>query len=327
MRCFTGLRRVAEDCDGAAPRRERAPLASRTDLATLKRWLRRWVAVRHREAAERTVLTAIAGGASPAALADLLLRGRDRPRLRGWRTLARLHQQGVRVSRRHRLGACGRCAAERRRPDGAGPRRRGIDRLAPAGRPDRPVSTRPRSSCPASSPPAALPAAGRIMRRWPRRLLADDPTAIIDALKAAARAGASPADLGRRSPMRRRSGWRASAPPTSMPIGRPRITSSPMPTRCIRRSSGSAAARPTRTTGRGRARPAARRHGAPSRPLPERAAGGAARRGRRPARRRCRPRSRTSAPRCSTPSIASSRSTLRRASSPATSSSVTRPRR
>jgi hypothetical protein len=69
---FHGVRRVAADCDGAAPSRERAPLASRPDLATLKRWLRRWVAVRHRDAAERTVLTAIAGGASPAALADLL---------------------------------------------------------------------------------------------------------------------------------------------------------------------------------------------------------------------------------------------------------------
>jgi nitrite reductase/ring-hydroxylating ferredoxin subunit len=51
---FHGVRRVAADCDGAAPRRERAPLASRPDLATLKRWLRRWVAVRHRDAAERT---------------------------------------------------------------------------------------------------------------------------------------------------------------------------------------------------------------------------------------------------------------------------------
>jgi hypothetical protein len=69
---FYGARRVATDCDDAAPRRERAQLASRPDLATLKRWLRRWVAVRHRDAAERTVLTAIAGGASPAALADLL---------------------------------------------------------------------------------------------------------------------------------------------------------------------------------------------------------------------------------------------------------------
>jgi hypothetical protein len=39
----------------------------------LKRWLRHWTRVRHREAAERTLLTAIAAGASPAALADLLV--------------------------------------------------------------------------------------------------------------------------------------------------------------------------------------------------------------------------------------------------------------
>jgi hypothetical protein len=70
---FHGARRVAADCEGQAPRQERAPLASKPDLATLKRWLRRWTAVRHREAAERTVLTAIAAGASPAALADVLL--------------------------------------------------------------------------------------------------------------------------------------------------------------------------------------------------------------------------------------------------------------
>jgi nitrite reductase/ring-hydroxylating ferredoxin subunit len=70
---FHGARRVAADCEGQAPRRERAPLASRPDLATLKRWLRRWTAVRHREAAERTLLTAIVAGVSPAAIADLLL--------------------------------------------------------------------------------------------------------------------------------------------------------------------------------------------------------------------------------------------------------------
>src|SRR5215216_1024385 len=69
---FHGARRVAADCDGEAPRRERAPLASQPDLATLERWLRHWTAVRHREAAERTLLTAIANGAAPAALANLL---------------------------------------------------------------------------------------------------------------------------------------------------------------------------------------------------------------------------------------------------------------
>ena len=64
--------RIATDCDGAVPRRQRSALASRPDLHTLKRWLRRWAAVRHREAAERTALTAISMGAQPAALADLL---------------------------------------------------------------------------------------------------------------------------------------------------------------------------------------------------------------------------------------------------------------
>lgn len=69
---FHGARRVAADCDGEAPRRERAALASRPELATLERWLRHWNAVRHREAAERTLLTAIAAGAPPAQLANLL---------------------------------------------------------------------------------------------------------------------------------------------------------------------------------------------------------------------------------------------------------------
>jgi nitrite reductase/ring-hydroxylating ferredoxin subunit len=70
---FHGARRVARDCKGEAPRRERAPLESRPDPAVLKRWLQRWTNVRHREAAERTLLTAIAADVSPANLADGLL--------------------------------------------------------------------------------------------------------------------------------------------------------------------------------------------------------------------------------------------------------------
>ena len=70
---FHGARRVASDCDGQPPRRERAPLESRPEPATLKRWLRRWTKVRHREAAERTLLTGIAAGLTPAVLADALL--------------------------------------------------------------------------------------------------------------------------------------------------------------------------------------------------------------------------------------------------------------
>ena len=70
---FHGARHVAADCDGEAPRRERAPLGSRPDPTALKGWLQRWTNVRHREAAERTLLTAIASGLSPAVLADVLL--------------------------------------------------------------------------------------------------------------------------------------------------------------------------------------------------------------------------------------------------------------
>jgi hypothetical protein len=69
---FHGIRRVAIDCDGEAPARQRFSLSSRPSPAALKRWLCSWAAVRHREAAERTVLTAIAIGAPPAVLAELL---------------------------------------------------------------------------------------------------------------------------------------------------------------------------------------------------------------------------------------------------------------
>jgi nitrite reductase/ring-hydroxylating ferredoxin subunit len=68
-----GARRVATDCDGEAPRRDRASLGSRLDPVVLKRWLQRWTNVRHREAAERTLLTAIEASLSPAALANMLL--------------------------------------------------------------------------------------------------------------------------------------------------------------------------------------------------------------------------------------------------------------
>src|SRR5262249_40938950 len=70
---FHGARHVAADCDGEAPRRERAPLGSRPDPTALNGWLRRWTNVRHREAAERTLLTAIASGLSAPVLANVLL--------------------------------------------------------------------------------------------------------------------------------------------------------------------------------------------------------------------------------------------------------------
>jgi len=72
---YKGMSRVAKDCDGAAPRRDRQPLAPRQfqPLPVLERWFRHWTRVRHRDAAERTLLTAIASGASAIELAELML--------------------------------------------------------------------------------------------------------------------------------------------------------------------------------------------------------------------------------------------------------------
>jgi hypothetical protein len=192
---FHGVRRVAADCDGAAPSRERAPLASRPDPATLKRWLRRWVAVRHRDAAERTVLTAIAGGASPAALADLLFAAEtDRAYADGGHSLDFINKAfecldliGWEHAADVLPSVVGQMAAAR----GAEERtawRQPVDLIALCQR--------------AGLELPHLFAASDNACGWSdhvtlsESLLGDDPVVIIDALTVAARDGASPADLG-----------------------------------------------------------------------------------------------------------------------------------
>jgi nitrite reductase/ring-hydroxylating ferredoxin subunit len=70
---YQGARRVANDCDGQPPRRDRRPLETAVlELSTLKRWFRYWTMVRHRDGAERTLLTAIDNGATPGELADMI---------------------------------------------------------------------------------------------------------------------------------------------------------------------------------------------------------------------------------------------------------------
>jgi hypothetical protein len=192
---FHGVRRVAADCDGAAARRERAPLTSRPDLATLKRWLRRWVAVRHRDAAERTVMTAVTGGASPAALADLLFAAEtDRIYADGGHSLDFINKAfecldiiGWEHAADVLPSIVGQMAAAR----GAEERtawRQPIDLIA---------------LCQQAALELPRFFVARNSSGWSdhallaESLLADDPVAIIDALAAAARDGASPADLGR----------------------------------------------------------------------------------------------------------------------------------
>jgi nitrite reductase/ring-hydroxylating ferredoxin subunit len=193
---FHGARRVAADCDGEAPRRERAPLGSRPDPVALKRWLRRWTNVRHREAGERTLLTAIASGLSPAALADALLaavterayadtghaldfinKAFECLDLIGWENASAVLPSIV-----------GQMVAARG-ADESTAWRQPVDLVALCEEAARqlPELFAARARRQGWSDHAALAA----------ELLADDPVAIVDALEAAIRDGAAPADLGR----------------------------------------------------------------------------------------------------------------------------------
>jgi nitrite reductase/ring-hydroxylating ferredoxin subunit len=193
---FHGARRVAADCDGEAPRRERAPLGSQPDPATLKRWLRRWTIVRHREAAERTLLTAISAGLPSEVLADALVAAETQRvfadsghsldfinkafeclDLIGWEHAAALLPTVV-----------GQMVAARG-ADESTAWRQPIDLIALC---DKAASQLPE-----------LFALGRGAPCWSdhtalaRDMLGDDPVTIIDALKAAIQAGAAPIELGR----------------------------------------------------------------------------------------------------------------------------------
>jgi hypothetical protein len=193
---FHGARRVAADCDGQAPRRRRAALASRPDLATLKRWLRRWTTVRHREAAERTLLTVVAAGASPATLADLLLAANtDRALADGGHSLDFTNKAF------ECLDLIGWKHANAVLPTVVGQMvaARGADELT-AWR--QPVDLTALCVEAAAELPG-LVAARPNMHRWSdhttlaQALLGDDPMAIMDGLKAAIRGGAAATDLGR----------------------------------------------------------------------------------------------------------------------------------
>ncbi len=69
-----GVRRTAADCAGQTPHRRRGHLETADlDFDRLDRWLRYWTLVRHRDGAERTLLTAIREASTPSQLESLLL--------------------------------------------------------------------------------------------------------------------------------------------------------------------------------------------------------------------------------------------------------------
>jgi len=193
---FHGARRVAADCDGEAPRRERAPLESRPDPAALKRWLRRWTTVRHREAAERTLLTAIAADLSSDVLADALLAAEtDRAFADTGHSLDFINKAfecldliGWKHARTVLPTVVGQMVAARGAEEST-VWRQPVDLVALCDE--------------AASQLSRLFAASRGARGWSghaalaRELLGDDPVRIFDGLKAAVRAGAAPTDLSR----------------------------------------------------------------------------------------------------------------------------------
>ncbi|HEX2033200.1 MAG TPA: Rieske (2Fe-2S) protein [Chloroflexota bacterium] len=70
---YHGLRRAVEDTAGRVERVELDALPARDiPFERLKSWFRQFIEVRHRDAAERCLRTAIATGATPAQLADML---------------------------------------------------------------------------------------------------------------------------------------------------------------------------------------------------------------------------------------------------------------
>src|SRR3954468_3025557 len=193
---FHGARRVAADCDGDAPRRDRAPLGSRPDPAALKRWLQRWTKVRHRDGAERTLLTAIASGCSPAALANALLAAETE------RTFA---DSGHSLDFINKAFECldligwehanavlptvvGQMVAARGAEESTS-WRQPIELIALC---DETVGQVPELFAPGGIGPGWADHAALA-----QELLGHDPARIVDALKAAIRTGAAPADLSR----------------------------------------------------------------------------------------------------------------------------------
>ncbi len=229
---FHGARRVAADCDGEAPRREREPLGSRPEPAALKRWLRRWTKVRHREAAERTLLTGIAAGLSPPVLADALLAAETERAfadsghsldfinkafecldLIGWEHASSLLPTIV-----------GQMAAAR-----------GAEESTEWRQPEDLIALCDEAACELPE----LFAEGRGAGGWSGHaalageLLGDDPAAIVDAIKTAVSHGAAPADLGRSL------AYGAALRVARFGDGRRRITSSLTPMRFATCSRGS----------------------------------------------------------------------------------------
>lgn len=194
---FHGMGAVADDCDGRPPRRDCEPLGGTIPLDTLGRWFRQWVRVRHRTAAERTLRTAIASGATPHWLAaTTLMAVTDRYFADGGHALDFLNKafEGIDLIGWHHadavLPAMVPVLTESRGREEADSWRHPVDLIAMAETaflqlPDALATGRPRRA------------------RWHdhaalgRAVLGQDPAAILKELLTAVRNGAAPVDIAR----------------------------------------------------------------------------------------------------------------------------------
>jgi nitrite reductase/ring-hydroxylating ferredoxin subunit len=192
---FQGIRRVGADCAGQAPRRDREPLHGQAAaLPTLRRWFRQWVEVRHRDGAERTLLTVIARD-DLAALAELMLSAAtDRPFADGGHALDFVNKAFECVDligREHAAAILPTVVDQLVSARGADERdawRHPVDLIALMA-----------GAC-AELPRALREGAGHRYQAHAAladQLLGDDPQTINAALLAALAEGATPADLGR----------------------------------------------------------------------------------------------------------------------------------
>jgi len=195
---YQGIRRLASDCQGEPPRRDRHALTgTEADLGTLGRWLRQWIAVRHRDGAERSLLSAIEGGAEPAALAEVMLAvATDRPFADGGHALDFINKAfecvdlvGWEHAAQILPTVVGQLAAARG-ADEQNAWRYPIDLI-----PLRDRTFEAAAGAIAQGLGAGKPFDGHAVLA--AQLLVDDPAAVMDALLDGLRDGAAPTDLGR----------------------------------------------------------------------------------------------------------------------------------
>jgi nitrite reductase/ring-hydroxylating ferredoxin subunit len=194
---YHGLAAVAEDSNGHPPRFTIRPLpGSAADLATLKRWFRRFVEVRDTEGAERCITTAVRSGAEAPALAELMFSAAtDHRYLTTGHVLDFTNKafealdHGAHDLAEPVLASLARSYATGERMEESNEWRNPIDLIA--------ICERAFESI-----PAALEAGRRMRARsWSDRdelasvILGEDPQAIADALLSALGDGASPEEL------------------------------------------------------------------------------------------------------------------------------------